>query len=184
MYYNNDTTRMDELTKSIIFHIDRSFALLAKSIYNFKQCLEQNERIEAERFYFSGLYAHRRVQEYYKRALAIARGTSGIFKEFLIPREKIEEWKKKLATERNPIVAKNKLCDYVEAELKKDKILRTWLGKEEIERFMDQYFEEQLRGARKLSNIKLRIVLADVERIISYTDKLKKKAQNKLESFS
>ncbi len=176
-------SNMDELTQSIIFNIERSFALMAKSIYNFRRSLMEKEALECEKFYYFAIYPYKEEQVYYKRALAIARGAAPLCKRLVIPAEKISEWKSKLSKVDNPIVAKNKLLEYLQAELEKDRILRRWIGKEEIRYFVKKYFKEQLQGKRDLSNIKLRILLADVERVLQHTKKLKEEAQRHWEKM-
>ena len=58
-------SNMDELTQSIIFNIERSFALMAKSIYNFRRSLMEKEALECEKFYYFAIYPYKEEQVYY-----------------------------------------------------------------------------------------------------------------------
>jgi len=78
--------------------------------------------------------------------------------------------------EKNRILAKSQEFDALKSELTEDAFLRKLMSEQDISLLLESHFQSQQEGKRKLTNIKVRIVLDKLQESLSNAKELQKKA--------
>jgi hypothetical protein len=130
--------------------------------------------------------------EYYK-ARNLLRDAEGFLKEALNNAKKLlgptpaytsedyQKWRDELLEEFQ-ILAMSHEFEELKSELLEDDFLREWMDEESIESLLKKHFQTQQSGKRKLSNIKVRIMLDRLEDLIHDAKEMNKKAIQKQQS--
>ena len=142
--------------------VNDSFVLLERSIQNFDKSLHEKNLTELKKAYYFARNCRRAGEEYYQRALNNTRSLTIPYTNFL---------------EKNQILVKVVTFKDVAAEITGDKAIRNWMSEEETKAFLKDYFIEQTKGRRKIFNIKLRMVLKKLEKLLSVSQELEEKAK-------
>lgn len=154
---------MKEYTNNPIYrNVNESFVLLKKSIESFEKSLQERNSLELRRVYYFAKGCHKAAQEYYQKALNNARR--------LIKQKR--DW-----LEKDKILVRAVVFEDLQAELIEDEVIKNWISEEEIKFFLNQHFQEQTRGKRKLSNIKLRMIFKKLEKALQVAQGLEKNAK-------
>ena len=159
---------IDNYTTNPIYlyrNVNQSFILLNKSIQSFDKSLQEKDFLELRRVYYFAKGCRKAAERHYQKALNNARILAKCNRETL---------------EKNKMLVVAVDFRDVQAELLMDKTLRNWMTEEEIKSFLNEHFEEQTRGKRKLSNIKLRMILRKLEELFLITEELAEKAKKAL----
>gem|GEM_PF-6607251 len=154
----------------------RGFLLLGKSIQNFERFLNEGDRWERKRVYYLARGCYKAGERCYKGALKNARKLAGPVEKYTIFPERLGRWRKKLL-EGSGLLAKSTNFGSLKKELAEDKFLRKWMDREEIESSFRQLFKEQTKRERELANIKLRVALDQLEKLLLRAQSLGEDAQ-------
>jgi hypothetical protein len=84
--------------------------------------------------------------------------------------------------QQHKILAESEDLNGLKEELGQDEFLKQWISSDDIGRLLAKDYEPQMRGKRKLCNIKVRIVLDRLAELLGEAQKLKKQAQDKFQS--
>jgi hypothetical protein len=170
---------MQQVTENLIYHkASKCWECVNKSILIFSELLKEKGDLNAP--------------EYYK-ARNLLRDADGFFKETLTNAKKLlgpmpaytsdeyQKWRDELLEEFH-ILAMSREYETLRSELFKDEFLREWMDEENIELLLKKHFDTQQSGKRKLSNIKVRIILDRLEELISQAKGMNKQAVQKQHS--
>jgi len=168
---------MRRYVSNVIYRqVHRSFVLLKKSTQALNNFFEEKDFWERKKVYYLARGCYRAGNEYYQEALRRARRLAGPVEEYVIFPERLVKWRKDLL-EKDGVLVKSVAFEDIRAELVEDEALRKWMNQEEIEFFLKELYERQMKGKRKLYNIKLRIVLERIGRLLSKAQELKEDAE-------
>jgi hypothetical protein len=92
-----------------------------------------------------------------------------------------QKWRDELLEEFQ-ILAMSQEYEELKSELLGDEFLHLWMDEENIEILLRKHFQTQQSGKRKLSNIKVRIILDRLEELIIEAKEMNKKAIQKQHS--
>ena len=95
--------------------------------------------------------------------------------------EDYQKWRDELLEEFH-ILALSQEYEELKAELFEDDFLRDWMDEKSIESLLKKHFQTQQSGNRKLSNIKVRIILDRLEELINHAKEMNKRAIQKQQS--
>lgn len=130
--------------------------------------------------------------DYYKARNSL-RDADGFFKEALENAKKLlgptpaytsddyQKWRDELLEEFH-ILAMSQKYEDLRSELFKDEFLREWMDEKSIELLLKKHFQTQQSGKRKLSNIKVRIILDRLEELINQAEDMNKQTFQKQQS--
>ncbi len=130
--------------------------------------------------------------DYYK-ARNLLRDADGFLKEALENAKKLlgpipayasddyQKWRDELLEEFH-ILAMSQEYEDLRSELFEDEFLRDRMDEKSIEILLKKHFQTQKSGKRKLSNIKVRIILDRLEELINQAKDMNKQAVQKLQS--
>ena len=92
--------------------------------------------------------------------------------------EDYQKWRDELLEEFH-ILAMSREYEDLRSELLADAFLCEWMDEESIEGYLKKHFQQQQSGKRKLSNIKVRIILDRLEELIGHAQELNKQAMQR-----
>lgn len=92
--------------------------------------------------------------------------------------EDFQKWRDELLEEFH-ILTMSQKYEELRSELFEDEFLREWMDEESIELLFKKHFQTQQSGKRKLSNIKVRIILDRLEDLINQAKDMNKQAVQK-----
>ena len=130
----------------------------------------------------------------YYRARNILREGEGAFEDTLKEAHKLlgplpvyavadfDKWREAYLA-KNQILAECRDFGCLQEELRRDEILAKWLTPEEIDVLLNKNFEDQKRGKRQLSHIKVRIIMDKLKTLLDQSRVLGKKAKSGLQGF-
>ena len=95
--------------------------------------------------------------------------------------EDYQKWRDELLEEFQ-ILAMSQEYEALRSELFRDEFLRKWMDEQSIERLLKKNFQTQQSGKRKLSNIKVRIILDRLEDLINQAKEMNERAIQNLHS--
>lgn len=167
---------MDRHTEKHIYQkASKSFDCLNKAIQAFIELLREDNSSSSSNYYRARSYL-RDGEALYKETLKDAKKLMGPIPEYAS--QEFEKWRSELL-EKNNVLAKSLALKDLRSELGNDEFLIEWMSIEEIDAFLEESFQAQQTGKRKLSNIKVRMILDKLEKLISEANELKKKAMEK-----
>jgi hypothetical protein len=88
------------------------------------------------------------------------------------------EWKDEILKE-DEILAHGEDLKSLTEELEHDELLRKWMSQEEIDSFLNTHFESQQTGNRKLVNIKARLIIHKLDRLLQAAKKMQREVIQK-----
>ena len=124
--------------------------------------------------------------DYYK-ARNLLRDAEGNLKDVFINAKKLlgpipayttgdyQKWRDELLEEFQ-ILAMSQEFEELKSELIADDFLKKWMDEKSIESLLKKHFQTQQSGKRKLSNIKVRIILDRLEELINNAKEMNKRA--------
>jgi hypothetical protein len=87
--------------------------------------------------------------------------------------DEFSEWRDKVL-EEDDILAHGEDIKSLTEELEHDELLRKWMTQQEIDSFLNTHFESQQTGNRKLVNIKARLIIHKLDRLLQAAKKRQK----------
>lgn len=129
----------------------------------------------------------------YDQAVNILQEANSLYKETLKSAQKLlgpsssyvtdeyKKWRDQLLDEFR-ILAVSQEFEDLRIELQKDEYLRGWMTEEEIAALLMKHFQTQQSGKRRLSNIKVRIILDHLDALLTEACELNRKVVQKRKS--
>jgi hypothetical protein len=154
---------MQHIVQNILYkNATKCWESVLKSIYLFKELLKENVSFRSEEYDQAVNILHE-ANQLYKETLKSAQKLLGpshsqVSDEYL-------KWRDQLLDEFRILAVGQEFRD-LQRELLKDKHLRRWMTEEEIAALLMKHFQTQQSGKRKLSNIKVRIILDHLDALL------------------
>jgi hypothetical protein len=123
--------------------------------------------------------ALRDADGFFKEAIKNAKKLLGPLQEYAT--DDYQKWRDELLEEFQ-ILAMSQEYEDLKSELLEDEFLRRWIDEENIVLLLKKHFQTQQSGKRKLSNIKVRIILDRLEELIYLAEDMNKRAAQKQQS--
>ncbi len=155
---------MQHIIQNLLYkNAAKCWECVLKSIYSFKELLKEDTAFSTEE---------------YDRAVEILHEANSLYKETLKSAKKLLgpsssyvsddylKWRDQLLDEFQ-ILAVSQEFEDLKLELQKDEYLRGWMSKEEIAILLKKHFQAQQSGKRRLSNIKVRIILDHLNALLT-----------------
>jgi len=161
--------------REIYLKASKCFELLNKSILLFEGYLREESPQNAPDYYRARNYV-RDGDSFYQETLKEARRLLGPVPAYAAPDF---EKRRMEYLEETKIIAKSHDFADLKSELSKDENLRLFLKEEEIENLLRTYYDFQQTGKRKLTNIKIRILVAKLYSLLSRALELQKEGLKK-----
>jgi len=155
-----------------------SFGLLELARKSFREFLEGTGQEAASSYYRARNYL-RDAEADCTDAFREARRLMGPPPPYSAP--EFEKWRSEYLSQFK-ILADSQEFGALKAELEGDAAIRRHLSTEDIERLLTQHFEPQREGKRKLTNIKVRLLLARLSELLTEVQGLAKQAREKFQS--
>lgn len=95
--------------------------------------------------------------------------------------DEFNEWRDEVL-EEDEILAHGIDMKSLTEELEHDELLRKWMTQKEIDSFLNTHFESQQTGNRKLVNIKARLIIHKLDRLLQAAKKMEEETIQKLQS--
>ena len=170
---------MQKNTENLIYHkASKCWDCVNKSIQTFNHLLkEEGDFSTAE--YYKARNLLRDADGFYKEALKNAKKLLGPVPPYTT--EDYQKWRDELLEEFH-ILAMSQEYEELKSELLEDEFLHQWMDEDSIERLLKKHFQTQQSGKRKLSNIKVRIILDRLEDLIDQSKDMNKQAVQKQHS--
>lgn len=164
-----------QIEREIYIRASRSHAVLSEAIQTFKGYLEQHVVSGAPEYY--------RARNLLKEGKAFFDQTIQDAKKLLGPipiyaAKDFEGWRSQVLVE-NKIIVKGETLEELRAELTVDDFVKTMMSAEEVEAYLEAYYDLQKSGKRKLANIKIRMILDKLALLVAEGQELQKTAQRK-----
>lgn len=158
--------------KQIHPKVVKCFESLDRSIQLFEKFLESGlTSTPAE--YYKARNSLREGEKAYRDALKNAKKLLGPLPEYVT--QDYQKWRDEFL-EQHHILAKCQEYEDLRAELTGDEYLQELMTEEEIAELLHINYQNQQEGKRKLSNIKIRIILTKLNAKLSHAKELQKQA--------
>ncbi len=115
----------------------------------------------------------REGEKSFKEALGNAKKLLGPLPGYVA--EDYAVWRTQSLNERNVLAHGRDIDDLIQ-ELSSDDLIGPWMSEDEIKAYLEENFENQQSGKRKLENIKVRMILDKLETLIARGKELNKLA--------
>jgi hypothetical protein len=161
--------------KAIFSKIALSLNAINKAIQTFNNFLQASVSFSSQDYYLARNLL-RDGDAFYQEALKDAKKLLGPLPDY-VPPDFVKSRQDLL--EKANVLAKGQTLEDLRAELEKDEFLMSMMSSKEVETYLKQHYFKQQTGKRKLSNIKVRILLSKLEALLSKAQDLKEKAQKK-----
>jgi len=155
---------MQHIIQNILYkNATKCWECVLKSIYLFKELLKEDIAFSTEE---------------YDRAVDILHEANSLYKETLESAKKLLgpsssyvsddylKWRDQLLDEFRILAVSQEFKD-LQQELLKDEYLRGWMTEDEITVLLRKHFQAQQSGKRRLSNIKVRIILDHLNALLT-----------------
>jgi hypothetical protein len=170
---------MQHIIQNILYkNATKCWECILKSIYLFKELLKEDIAFNPEE---------------YDQAVNILQEANSLYKETLKSAKKLLgpsdshvsdhylKWRDQLLDEFR-ILAVGQEFEDLQMELQKDEYLRGWMTEEEITVLLRKHFQAQQSGKRRLSNIKVRIILDHLDALLTEACELNREVMQKRQS--
>jgi len=170
---------MQHIIQNILYkNAAKCWESVLKSIYLFKELLKENVSFSSAEYDQAVNILHE-ANSLYKETLKSAQkllgpSSSRVSDDYL-------KWRDQLLDEFR-ILAMSQEFEGLRLELQKDEYLRGWMTEEEIAALLMKHFQTQQSGKRKLSNIKVRIILDHLDALLTEACELNRKVIQKRKS--
>ena len=170
---------MQQGTENLIYHkASKCWEYVNMSVDMFNMLLKDKGDFNAAEYY-KARNLLRDAEGFLKEALKNAKKLLGPIPAYTS--EDYQKWRDELLEEFQ-ILAMSQEYEELKSELFEDDFLREWMDEESIESLLKKHFQTQQSGKRKLSNIKVRIILDRLEDLIHDAKEMNKKAIKKQHS--
>ncbi len=164
-----------QIEKEIFLRATKSFELLTESIRMFKEYLDDKTSPSDPIYYRCRNYL-KEGKGFFEQTLRDAKKLLGPIPIYASP--EFETWRQEVLDE-NKIVVKSTALEDLIAELLDNGRIEQMMTPDEVEAYVKRHFESQQTGARKLANIKIRMILDKLSELIGQGRELQKTAQRK-----
>lgn len=179
LFFGIKKARMKQSTENLIYHkAAKCWECVNRSIQMFGDLLREKGDFDTADYY-KARDSLRDAGEYFKETLKNAKKLLGPIPAYTTP--DYQKWRDELLEEFH-ILAMSQEYEDLKSELFEDKSLNEWMDKESIELLLKKHFQTQQSGKRKLSNIKVRIILDYLEDLINRSRDMNKQAVQKQHS--
>ncbi len=144
-----------KIENQLYFKASRCFDSLKLAVETFGQYLQPEVPANSPSYYKGRNYL-REAETSFQETLNEAKRLLGPLPAYAAA--DFEKWRSEFLN-RHKIVAESVELSALRDELLQDEHLTRWLSCEDVERLLLKNFEPQMKGKRKLANIKIRIVL-------------------------
>ena len=162
----------------IFLNAERSHDLLRKAGQYFEEYLQKKLPPKAPEYYQARNFL-KEGQAFYEDILKKAKQLLGPIPPYSSPEF---EKQRALSLEENKLVVRGQSLDALREELTADECLKKMMTAEEIAAYLNAHFQSQSRGKRKLANIKVRMILDVLGRLLAKGHKLRLQAQQYFQS--
>jgi len=164
-----------QIEREIFIRSSRSFTVLTEAIQIFRDYV-QNSTASNDPEYYRARNFLKEGKAFYEQSLQDAKKLLGPIPIYAA--KDFEGWRSQALIE-NKIVVSGQTIEELQAELTVDDFVKTMMSAEEIEAYLKACFDNQKSGKRKLSNIKIRMVLDKLASLLAEGQELQKTAQRK-----
>jgi hypothetical protein len=164
-----------QIEREIFIRSSRSFTVLTEAIQIFRDYV-QNSTASNDPEYYRARNFLKEGKAFYEQSLQDAKKLLGPIPIYAA--KDFEGWRSQALFE-NKIVVSGQTIEELQAELTVDDFVKTMMSAEEIEAYLKACFDKQKSGKRKLSNIKIRMVLDKLASLLAEGQELQKTAQRK-----
>ncbi|MBE0713085.1 MAG: hypothetical protein MUQ25_03650 [Candidatus Aminicenantes bacterium] len=164
-----------QIEREIFIRSSRSFTVLTEAIQIFRDYV-QNSTASNDPEYYRARNFLKEGKAFYEQSLQDAKKLLGPIPIYAA--KDFEGWRSQALVE-NKIVVSGQTIEELQAELTVDDFVKTMMSAEEIEAYLKACFDKQKSGKRKLSNIKIRMVLDKLTSLLAEGQELQKTAQRK-----
>ncbi len=170
---------MQQGTENIIYQkASKCWECVNRSVEMFSELLKEEGDFNAADYYKSRNLL-RDADDFLREAVKNAKKMLGPIPAYTS--DDYQKWRDELLEEFH-ILAMSQEYENLRSELFEDEYLRQWIDEESIERLLKKHFQTQQSGKRKLSNIKVRIILDRLEELINQAEDMNKQAVQKQQS--
>ena len=161
--------------REIFIRFSRSYSVLTEAGRIFRKYLQDTTASNDPEYY--------RARNFLKEGKAFYDQTIQDAKKLLGPipiyaAKDFEGWRSQVLVE-NKIIVKGETLEGLRAELTVDDFVKTMMSAEEVEAYLEAYYDLQKSGKRKLANIKIRMILDKLALLVAEGQELQKTAQRK-----
>jgi len=179
VFYGVREINMQQGTENLIYHkASKCWECVNKSVEMFSNLLKEEESFKPADYY-KARNLLRDADGFLKEALENAKKLLGPIPAYTA--DDYQKWRDELLEEFH-ILAMSQEYEDLRSELFKDEFLHEWMDEESIELLLKKHFQTQQSGKRKLSNIKVRIILDRLEDLINQAKDMNKQAVQKQQS--
>lgn len=162
---------MDKASENIIYlKASKSLESINQSIRILQEFLQEGGSSGPSKVYLARNFL-RKGEAFYQEALEKAKKLLGPMPEYAT--EDLKKWRAEMLEKNNVLAKSQKLRDLCK-ELKNDDLVRKLVSPKEINTLVRKHFQDQKEGIRKLSNIKVRIILDGLKGYILQVQELLK----------
>lgn len=167
---------MQQGTENLIYQkASKCWECVNRSIEVFSMLLKEEEDFNSANYY-KARNSLRDADVFLKEALQNAKKLLGPTPSYAS--DDYQKWRDELLEEFH-ILAMSQEYEDLRSELFQDDFLKEWMDEESIENLLKKHFQMQQSGKRKLSNIKVRIILDRLEDLISQAKEMNEQATQK-----
>ena len=179
VFYGVREINMQQGTENLIYHkASKCWECVNKSVEMFSNLLKEEESFKPADYY-KARNLLRDADGFLKEALENAKKLLGPIPAYTA--DDYQKWRDELLEEFH-ILAMSQEYEDLRSELFKDEFLHEWMDEESIELLLKKHFQTQQSGKRKLSTIKVRIILDRLEDLINQAKDMNKQAVQKQQS--
>lgn len=155
---------MQHIIQNILYkNATKCWECVLKSIYLFKELLKEDIAFSAAE-YDQAVNVLQEANSLYKETLKSAKKLLGPFSSDVS--DDYLKWRDQLLDEFRILAVSQEFKD-LQRELQKDEYLRGWMTEDEITVLLKKHFQAQQSGKRRLSNIKVRIILDHLNALLT-----------------
>jgi hypothetical protein len=170
---------MQHIIQNILYkNATQCWECVLKSVFQFKELLKEDVPFNAAE-YDQAVNTLQQANSFYKETLKSAQKLLGPSSSS-VPDDVIK-WRDQLLDEFR-ILAVSQEFEELLLELQKDEYLRGWMTEKEIAVLLLKHYQTQQSGKRRLSNIKVRIILDHLDGLLTEACELNRKLIQKRQS--
>ncbi|MGB9836116.1 MAG: hypothetical protein ACPLRX_05200 [Candidatus Saccharicenans sp.] len=152
---------------------------LSQSVSLFKTYLKENTPATASEYYRAKSLL-REGKLFFEEVLKEARKLLGPLPPYATP--EYIRWREETSRELKLALKDSVDYDEIKKILQQDPAVPRLFGPEELDQYLQKYYEDQKKGNRKLENLKCRLLIAKLDDLIHQAEELYKEAQKKLQA--
>lgn len=168
------------LEKEIFIKAGRSYELLQESIKLAQELIAGNVAVNDPRYY--------RARNFLKEGKAYLDQTIQHARKLLGPipiyaAKDFDKWREQILVE-NKIIIKGESVEEIVSDLEADNLMKSIFDANEIREYLSRNYEIQKKGKRKLTNIKIRMIIDKLIGLQTEAVELNKQAQKKQQNIA